>query len=67
MKWEQIIQLNNDEYLSPELVTISQTPIEESSIGHYGDGLMFDHIEDLYYQCQDGATAAYSSTFLRFP
>ncbi|MEO0896845.1 MAG: serine hydrolase domain-containing protein [Bacteroidota bacterium] len=67
LKWEQILQDNNGEYLSSELILQSQAPIENSQDKSYGYGLMFDQFQDLEYRYHDGVTGAYRATFLRFP
>jgi len=66
LKWEQIIQLNNEKYISKELINKSQSPIEKSNEGGYGYGVMFDNYRGLDYTYHDGSTGAYQATFLRF-
>ena len=67
LKWEQIIQLNNGEYLSKQRIEASQLPIKNSYTNNYGYGLMLGKYKGLEYNYHDGNTGAYNATFLRFP
>ena len=67
LKWEQIVQDNNGQYLSIKLIDESQTPLASSIENGYGYGLFFDSYRGLDYIFHDGVTAAYNNTFLRFP
>lgn len=67
LKWEQIIQLNDGEYLSQKLITESQSPLESSIENSYGYGLEFDTFMGRDYSYHNGSTSAYNATFLRFP
>lgn len=67
LKWEQIIQLNDGEYLSQKLITESQSPLESSIENSYGYGLEFGTFMGRDYSYHNGSTSAYNATFLRFP
>lgn len=67
LKWEQIIQLNNEKVLPEKLINQSQSSIENISFKNYGYGLMFGTYRGLEYSYHDGNTGAYNATFLRFP
>jgi len=67
LKWEQIIQQNNGQYLSQDLIQASQEALQSFPELAYGYGLQFEEYEGLNYSFHDGSSGAYHATFLRFP
>ncbi len=63
LKWEQIVQNNDEKYISKDIIKKSQTPIAMNN----GYGLMFNTYKGLKYSYHNGNTGAYNATFLRFP
>ncbi|MEM9545071.1 MAG: serine hydrolase domain-containing protein [Bacteroidota bacterium] len=67
LKWEQIVQLNDETYFSKKFINKSQSPLITSIDGGYGYGLEFGQYGGLKYTYHDGSTGAYNATFFRFP
>ena len=67
LKWEQIVQLNDGEYLSQKVISESQAPLSCSVDDGYGYGLEFGRYGGMDYVYHNGSTGAYNATFFRFP
>jgi CubicO group peptidase (beta-lactamase class C family) len=67
LKWEQIVQLNNEKYFSKKIIEQSQSPLDSSIDNGYGYGLEFGSYGGLKYTYHNGSTGAYNATFFRFP
>ena len=67
LKWEQIIQHNRKASKPDQLIERSQSELE-NKIGHsYNFGQVFGEIDEIEYSFHNGATGAFSATFIRFP
>lgn len=62
LKWEQLIQKNDGQSISKQIIEKSQNPISNNQ----GYGVMFDSYKGLKYAYHNGNTGAYNATFLRF-
>lgn len=67
LQWEQIIQKNNGEFISQEIINASQSKLPNAIPESDGYGLFFENRNGLDYTYHDGSQGAYHATFLRFP
>ena len=67
LQWEKIIQTQQSDTFSKEILAQSQELVPNSTIQNYGYGLEFGSHRDVPYKYHGGSTGAWKAITIRFP